>query len=79
MADVRVEPYCVLGANCTIKDGITISQECITGAGSYISEDAKEKGVYITKLADLMPKSSHEFKKLLTWPEDVRRTKINRS
>ena len=75
LGNVTVEPYCVLGANCTIKDGITIRRECIIGAGSYISEDTREKGVYINKPAELMPKSSDEFSRLLTWAEDVRRTK----
>jgi len=79
LGNVTVEPFCVLGANCTIKDRITIRRECIVGAGSYISEDTKEKGVYITKPAELIAKSSDELKRLLTWTEDVRRSKINRS
>src|SRR4030067_1341502 len=75
LGNVTVEPYCGLGANCTIKDNITISRECIIGAGSYISEDTKEKGVYITKPAELMAMSSDKLKRLLTWTEDVKRTK----
>lgn len=79
LGKVTVEPFCVLGANCTIKDSITIRRECIIGAGSYISKDTREKGVYITKPAELMPRSSGELSRLLTWAEDVRRTKGNSS
>lgn len=75
LGNVTVEPYCVLGANCTVKDGITIRRECIIGAGSYISEDTREKGVYVNKPAGLMPRSSDELSRVLTWSEDVRRTK----
>jgi sugar O-acyltransferase (sialic acid O-acetyltransferase NeuD family) len=79
LGKVTVEPFCFLGANCTIKQGITIGRGCIIGAGSYISKDTQEKGVYITKPAELMPKSSDEWDKLLTWDQDMRRTKINPS
>lgn len=79
LGNVTVEPFCVLGANCTIKDGITIRRECIVGAGSYVSEDTKEKGVYITKPAQLMPMSSDKFKRMLVWSGDVRRRKTERS
>jgi len=79
LGNVTVEPFCVIGANCTIKHGVTIRRECIIGAGSYISKDTKEKGVYITKPAELMPKSSDKWNRLLTWDEDARRTEINRS
>jgi sugar O-acyltransferase (sialic acid O-acetyltransferase NeuD family) len=74
LGNVTVEPFCFLGANCTIKQGITIRRGCIIGAGSYISKDTQEKGVYITKPAELMPKSSDEWSRLLTWDEDMKRT-----
>ena len=79
LGNVTVEPFCVLGANCTLKDGITVRRECIIGSGSYISEDTKEKGVYVNKPAELISKSSHEMKRLLTWAEDLRRDRSNRS
>jgi sugar O-acyltransferase (sialic acid O-acetyltransferase NeuD family) len=75
LGKVTVEPYCVLGANCIIKDGVTVRRACIIGAGSYISEDTREKGVYVIKPAGLMPKSSDELGRLLTWAADVRRAK----
>jgi sugar O-acyltransferase (sialic acid O-acetyltransferase NeuD family) len=79
LGNVTVEPFCVIGANSTIKHSITIRRECIIGAGSYISKDTQEKGVYITKPAELMPKSSDEWNRLLTWAEDARRIKNKRS
>ena len=79
LGHVTVEPFCFLGANCIIKEGTTVRRECIIGAGSYIHKDTKEKGVYITKPAELMPKSSDEWNRLLTWDEDMGLTKSNRS
>jgi sugar O-acyltransferase (sialic acid O-acetyltransferase NeuD family) len=78
LGSVTIEPYCFLGANSTIKDGITIRRGCILGAGSYISENTREKGVYINKPAELMLKSSDEWSRLLTWGAELRRTKINK-
>jgi sugar O-acyltransferase (sialic acid O-acetyltransferase NeuD family) len=74
LGDVTVEQYSVLGANCTIKDGVTVGRQCIIGAGCYISGDAREKGIYVNRPAELLPKSSDELSRLLTWAEDVKRT-----
>jgi sugar O-acyltransferase (sialic acid O-acetyltransferase NeuD family) len=74
LGGVTVEQYSVLGANCTIKDGITVRRQSIIGAGCYISEDTREKGVYINKPAELVSRSSDELSRLLTWAEDMRRT-----
>jgi sugar O-acyltransferase (sialic acid O-acetyltransferase NeuD family) len=68
MGDVTVEPYSVFGANSTIRDGITIARECIIGAGVTITKSTKEKGVYISKPPDLLPKPSDELGAILTWP-----------
>jgi sugar O-acyltransferase (sialic acid O-acetyltransferase NeuD family) len=63
-----IEPYCVIGANSTIRDGgITIARECIIGAGVLITRDTIERGVYINKSAELLPKRSNELSTWLTW------------
>ncbi len=68
-----VEPYCLLGTNATVVDGITIARECIIGAGSIITSDTRERGVYISKPAELLSKPSNELGRLLTWSRDVKR------
>jgi sugar O-acyltransferase (sialic acid O-acetyltransferase NeuD family) len=68
MGGVTVEPYSVLGANSTVRDGVTIARECIIGAGVTITKTTKEKGVYLGKPAELLPKPSDELGAILTWP-----------
>jgi sugar O-acyltransferase (sialic acid O-acetyltransferase NeuD family) len=67
LGGVTVEPYCVLGANSTIKDKITIARECIIGAGVTVTKDTIERGVYMSKSAELLPKRSDELSTWLTW------------
>jgi sugar O-acyltransferase (sialic acid O-acetyltransferase NeuD family) len=64
---VTVEPHCFIGANSTIRDGIVIARECIIGAGALITKDTIERGVYINKPAELLPKRSNELSTWLTW------------
>lgn len=44
---VMVEPYCYLGVNSTIRDGITIKERCVIGAGALVMRDTKESQVYV--------------------------------
>ena len=54
---VTVEPYCLIGANSTIRDGgVNIARECIIGGGASISQNTLERGVYIGNPAELAPK-----------------------
>jgi maltose O-acetyltransferase len=58
----------VIGANSTIRDGgVTIARECIIGAGTLITKDTVEKGIYVSRPAELMPKRSDEVSAWLTW------------
>jgi len=50
---VRVEPYCFLGVNATIRDHIVIGRECVISAGAIILKDTVEKGVYTVVPAEL--------------------------
>jgi maltose O-acetyltransferase len=63
-----IEPYCLIGSNATITDGgVIIARECIIGAGSLISKNTRERGVYIGNPAKLAPKKSNEMSTWLTW------------
>ncbi len=65
---VTVERYCVLGANSTIRDSTTVAGECIIGAGVTINKNTKERGVYVNRPPELLPKSSDVLSQWLTWP-----------
>jgi len=69
LGSATIEPYCFLGPNSVVRDGgITIARESIIGAGVYIGKDTKEKGVYVNRPPDLLPKPSNELSAWLTWP-----------
>lgn len=64
---VTVEPYCLLGANATINNAITVARECIVGAGVTITKNTEERGVYVNRPPELIPKPSDELASLLAW------------
>lgn len=64
---VRVEPYCLLGANSTIRDGITVARECVVGAGVTIGWNTKAQEVYIGQRTEPSKKRSNELRQWLTW------------
>jgi carbonic anhydrase/acetyltransferase-like protein (isoleucine patch superfamily) len=47
LGPVFVGNHCILGGNSTIKNGVTIADYTIVSAGSYITTDTKEYGVYV--------------------------------
>lgn len=53
---VKIEPYCFLGVNSAIREGITIAQGCVIGMGSTIVKDTEPGGVYFGKAAELRRK-----------------------
>lgn len=68
LGSATIEPYCLIGANSTIRDGgVIVARECIIGAGVSITADTREKGVYINRAAELLPKPSNELSTWLTW------------
>ena len=71
LGSVTVEPYCFLGANSTISNNITIARECIIGAGTFINKSTRERGVYISREAELLPRPSNELRTWLTWSAGV--------
>jgi sugar O-acyltransferase (sialic acid O-acetyltransferase NeuD family) len=58
---VHVGPYCFLGVNATLRNGITIAPETLIGAGSVIMKNTIEKGVYMPQRAELFKKRSDEI------------------
>lgn len=61
---VTVESYCFLGVNSAIRDGIIIASECVIGAGTVILKSTEERGVYISKRAELSPIPSNKLSKM---------------
>ena len=43
--NVRVGPYCFIGINATLRDGISVGQGCVVGAGVTILRDTKAEMV----------------------------------
>jgi len=58
---VRVGPYCFLGVNATLRNGITLAPATLVGAGAVIMKDTVEKGVYLPPRAELFKKKSDEI------------------
>jgi acetyltransferase-like isoleucine patch superfamily enzyme len=52
-------PYGFLGTSAVVRNNVTIVRECVIGAGALILEDIQERGVYMGKQADPLPKSSN--------------------
>jgi tetrahydrodipicolinate N-succinyltransferase len=67
LGHVEVGPYCFLGANCTIRDGIKLERECIIGAGVTINRDTRAKAVYVAERVEASKKRSDELRQWLTW------------
>lgn len=67
LGGVKVGPYCFLGANATIREGVSVLRESVVAAGVTITTDTKEKGVYVGKPAELLPKTSDVLGTWLTW------------
>lgn len=58
---VHIYQYCFIGVNATLHNAITIAPETLIGAGSVISKDTVEKGVYVPQRAKLIGKKSNEI------------------
>lgn len=58
---VHVHPYCFIGVNATLRDGIAIAPETLIGGGAVIMKDTREQGVYLPQRAELFSKKSREI------------------
>jgi sugar O-acyltransferase (sialic acid O-acetyltransferase NeuD family) len=68
LGSVTVGAYSVLGANSTCRDGISIGSGCIIGAGVTMTRSAPDRGVYVSKPAERLAKSSDVLSDWLNWP-----------
>ncbi|HMY36490.1 MAG TPA: acetyltransferase [bacterium] len=53
-----IKSYCFLGVNATLRNGITIAEENIIGAGAIIMKNTKHKDVYLPAKSVLFDKQS---------------------
>ena len=60
-----VEPYCIIGANAMVREGVTIATGCIIGAGALITRNTRPGSVYLAPASELVPGSSAELSALL--------------
>lgn len=58
---VHIQPYCFLGVNATLRNGITIASETLIGPGAIILQDTEPKGVYLPQRAKKSPQQSNEI------------------
>jgi len=68
LGTVTIGEYSVLGANSTCRDGITIGSACIIGAGVTMTRSAPDRGVYMSRPPERLPKSSDVLSDWLNWP-----------
>ena len=58
---VKIGSYCFVGIHSTVRDGLTIADRTVIGAGSTILRDTQEGGVYIAPPARLLPYDSENL------------------
>lgn len=58
---VRIGPYCFLGVNATLRNGISLGASTLVGAGTVLMQDTKEKEVFVPPRAVKLNKSSDEI------------------
>jgi len=62
----KIGSYCFVGIHSTVRDGLTIADRTVIGAGSTVLRDTQEGGVYVAPPARMLPYPSEEL------PEDFR-------
>jgi acetyltransferase-like isoleucine patch superfamily enzyme len=68
LGSVTVGSYSVLGANSTCRDGIVLGDACVIGAGVTMTHSAAARGVYVSRPAERLAKSSDVLSDWLNWP-----------
>jgi sugar O-acyltransferase (sialic acid O-acetyltransferase NeuD family) len=58
---VRVGRYSFIGVNATLRNSITLAPETLVAAGAVMMKDSTPRGVYVTKRAELFPKTSDQM------------------
>jgi len=59
---VHVQPYCFIGVNATLRNGLTIAPETLIGAGAILMKDTGPKSVYVPERTAVFPKTSDKVK-----------------
>jgi sugar O-acyltransferase (sialic acid O-acetyltransferase NeuD family) len=49
----RIEPYCFIGVNATLRNGITVARATLVGAGAVLMADTVAEGVYVPPRSEL--------------------------
>lgn len=57
----HIQPYCFIGVNASLRNGITIARETLIGAGAVVMSDTVEQGVYLPERARLFARKSSEI------------------
>lgn len=57
----HIQPYCFIGVNATLRNGITIAPDTLIGAGAIVMNDTVEQGVYLSERARLFARKSSEI------------------
>lgn len=70
LGGVTLEPFGFVGAHATIKERVTVARECIVGTGVSVTKNTRERGVYVGRPPELLPKSSDELGTWLSWSLD---------
>lgn len=68
LGSVTIGEYTVIGANATCRDGISIGRGCIIGAGVTLTRSAPDRGVYVSRPAERLAKTSDVLSDWLNWP-----------
>lgn len=58
---VTIEPYCFFGVNSALRDGITIAEGTVVGAGAMVVKNTVPNGVYMGKAAELKSEDSSKL------------------
>lgn len=57
----HIQPYCFIGVNATLRNGLTIARETLIGAGAVVMNNTVEQGVYLPERARLFARKSSEI------------------
>lgn len=49
----RIEPYCFIGVNATLRNGITVAESTLVGAGAVLMADTVAEGVYVPPRSEM--------------------------
>lgn len=58
---VTIEPFCFFGVNSALRDGITIAEGTVVGAGATVVKNTVKNGVYMGKAAELKSEDSSKL------------------